>query len=346
MTPIIDLISDTVTQPTSAMRAAMARAVVGDEQRGEDPTTTALCERVAELLGKEAAVFMPSGVMCNQVSILIHCRPGDQVFVDQSAHIVNSEAGGPAVLAGATICPLPGRGGLFGVQEIEAKLGFVKRNTPRPRLIVVEQTVNRGGGGVWPLADIEALATYARAHDLRVHIDGARLMNAVVASGVAAREYARHCDTVWIDFSKGLGCPVGAVLAGSADHIEQAWIWKHRLGGAMRQSGTLAAAALHALDHHVERLAEDHANAQRLAAHAVRLAGIRLDPADVATNLVFFDVRGTGLTARQLCSRLLALGVRMGEESAYRVRAVTHLDISRNDVDEAAQALERVLAQR
>lgn len=340
---MIDLISDTVTQPTAAMRAAMAQAQVGDEQRGEDPSTTALCERVAALLGKEAAVFLPSGVMCNQISILMHCRPGDLIFADESAHIVNSEAGGPAVLAGATLCALAGRHGMYTVADVEAKLRPAKRNAPKPRLIVVEQTVNRGGGGIWSLGDIAALAAFAQSHRLRVHMDGARLMNAVVASRIPARDYARHCDTVWIDLSKGLGCPVGAVLAGSAETIEQAWVWKHRLGGAMRQSGILAAAGLYALDHHVERLAEDHVNAQRLAELAIRLPGVRLDPTDVATNLVFFDVQASGLTARQLCSRLLAHGVRMGEESQSRVRAVTHLGISRDDIDQAALALESVL---
>ncbi len=341
--PRIDLISDTVTRPSSDMRQAMAQAEVGDEQRGEDPSTNLLCARVAAMLGKEAALFLPSGVMCNQISILVHCRPGDEIFADESAHIVGSEAGGPAVLAGAMVHALAGRHGIFTAQQIADRIRPRKRNTPRARLVVLEQTVNRGGGGVWPLARVMEIAELAQSHSMAVHMDGARLLNAVVASGVPAQRYAEYCDTVWIDLSKGLGCPVGAVLAGSAEVIEQAWLWKHRLGGALRQSGVLAAAGLYALDHNIERLAEDHANARLFADRVAGLPGVKLDSDGVQTNLVFLDVRGTGFTAQELSAKLLRQGIRIGAESTYRLRAVTHMDVSKAQVEEAADALAAAL---
>ncbi|MGB6103008.1 MAG: threonine aldolase family protein [Pusillimonas sp.] len=337
--PRIDLISDTATRPSPGMRQAMAQAQVGDEQRGEDPSTNELCARVASLLGKEAAVFLPSGVMCNQISILVHCRPGDEIFADMSAHIVGSEAGGPAALAGAMVHTLDGRHGMFTAQQIADRIRPQKRNAPRPRLVVLEQTVNRGGGGIWSLAHIKEIAQLAASHSMAVHMDGARLLNAVVASGVPAQQYAEHCDTVWVDLSKGLGCPVGAVLAGSAELIEQAWLWKHRLGGALRQSGVLAAAGLYALDHHIDRLAQDHANARLFADRVAGVRGFKLDSGPVQTNLVFLDVRDTGYTAQQLCDKLMPQGIRLGAENTYRLRIVTHMDVSTAQVEEAAEAL-------
>lgn len=341
--PRIDLVSDTATRPSPEMRQAMVQAEVGDEQRGEDPSTNLLCARVASLLGKEAALFLPSGVMCNQVAILVHCRPGDKIFADESAHIVGSEAGAPAALAGAMVHTLAGQGGMFTAQQMSAHIRPGKRNAPRARLVVLEQTVNRGGGGVWPLAQVREISELARSHSIAVHMDGARLFNAVVASGVPARHYAEQCDSVWIDLSKGLGCPVGAVLAGSAEFIEQAWFWKHRLGGAMRQSGMLAAAGLYALDHHIDRLAEDHANARLFADRVTRLPGVRLDSDEVQTNLVFLDVRETGFTAQELSARLMRQGIRIGAEGACRLRIVTHMDVSKAQVEEAAEAFAAVL---
>ncbi len=341
----VDLYSDTQTRPTAGMREAMARAEVGDEQRGDDPTTNRLCETVAELLGKEAAVFLPSGTMCNQIAMLVHCRPGDEVIADETSHIVTSEGAGAAALAGAWVRPLKGRYGIYTPEQVRAAIRPRNRHAPRTRLVEVEQTSNRGGGSVWPLASMEAVAAVAREHGLGLHMDGARLLNAVIASAVLAKTYAAPFDSVWLDLSKGLGCPVGGVLAGSHEFIDEAWRWKHRLGGAMRQSGILAAAGIYALEHHVERLAEDHANAQRLAALIADIRGIMLDPPKVETNLVFFDVRGTGLTASEIAARLLARGVQVGAEGESRMRAVTHLDVDRAGVEEAAAALAAVVGE-
>ena len=285
----VELVSDTATKPSAAMRRAMAEAEVGDEQRGEDPTTNVLQDMVAELLGKEAAVFLPSGAMCNAIALCVHCRPGDEVAAADWSHIFTSEAGGAAVLAGAQTWPIPSNRGIFTAADLRANLRQASRHTPRTALVVLEQTNNRGGGAVWPLAAIQEVAAEARLAGAAVHMDGARILNAQIASGVPAREFAAPCDSAWLDLSKGLGCPVGGVLAGSKAFIQEAWRWKHRLGGAMRQSGILAAAGVYALAHNVERMAEDHANARRFAELIADAPGIRLDPPEVETNFVFFD---------------------------------------------------------
>ena len=338
----VDLRSDTVTRPTPAMRRAMAEAEVGDEQRGEDPTANALQARVAALLGKEAAVFLPSGTMCNEIALLVHCRPGDEVICDRTAHIVIAEGGGPAALAGAMVNPLDGAGGVYTPAQLADAVRAPSRYAPRSRLAVVEQTSNQGGGTIWPLETVEAVVETAKAHGLLLHMDGARLMNAVVETGIDAARYAAPFDSVWIDFSKGLGCPVGAVLAGSAAFIEAAWKWKQRLGGSMRQSGILAAAGLHALDHHVARLAEDHANARRLADWVSALPRLALDQPRVDSNLVFFDCADTGQSAAALSEALKARGVLIGAVGRHRLRAVTHLDVDAAAVDAAAEALQAV----
>jgi threonine aldolase len=317
------------------MRAAIASAVVGDEQRGLDPTTNALQERVAELLGFPAAVFLPSGTMCNEIALRLHARPGgDELLLDRTAHPVNSEAGGPAVVSGLMIRVLDGERGVFTGAQLEAALRPPgNRYMPRSRVVSVEQTSNLGGGRVWPLTVVRDVLAVARRHELRAHLDGARLMNAVVASGVSASEFASRFDTAWIDFTKGLGAPVGAVLAGSRELIDEAWRWKQMLGGAFRQSGIVAAGCLYALDHHVSRLADDHANAQALARGLAELPGVRIDPLTVETNIVLFDVDDArGLVAR------LADRVELQAFDAHRVRAVTHLDLSRDDVELALQA--------
>jgi threonine aldolase len=339
----IDLYSDTQTRPTAAMRDAMASAPVGDEQRGEDPTTNRLCEMVADMLGKEAAVFMPSGTMCNQIAILVHCRPGDEIVADRTAHIINSEGGGPAVFAGVMLKPVDGVRGIFTAEQAEEAVRRARRHAPRTRMIEIEQTANSGGGSIWPLETIRGVGTVAKAHGLVLHMDGARLLNAVVASGVPARDFAEPFDSLWLDLSKGLGCPVGAVLAGSADFIEQAWQWKQRMGGAMRQSGSIAAAGVHALEHHVDRMAEDHENAQYFADAIGNLPGIRVEPDRIETNMVFFDVSQTGLTAGELHQRLLDRGVRIGENDRYRMRVVTHLDVTRDQIAKAAETVREVV---
>ena len=339
----VDLRSDTVTRPTPAMRHAMAAAEVGDEQRGEDPTVNALCARVARLLGKEAALFLPSGTMCNEIALLVHCRPGDEVICDRTAHIITAEGGGPGALAGAMVRALDGAAGIYDARQLADAVRSVNRYAPRSRLAVVEQTSNQGGGSIWPLATIEAVGEAAKAHGLLFHMDGARLLNAVVETGVDAARYSAPFDSVWLDLSKGLGCPVGAVLAGSGAFIEAAWQWKQRLGGAMRQSGILAAAGLYALDHHVARLAEDHANACRFADAVRALPGLTLDQPTVESNLVFFDCAETGLTADALSEALRAKGVLIGAMDRHRLRAVTHLDVDAAAVDSAGEALQAVV---
>ena len=335
----VDLRSDTVTRPTPAMRRAMAEAEVGDEQRGEDPTVNALCARVAALLGKEAALFLPSGTMCNEIALLVHCRPGEEVICDRTAHILTAEGGGPGALAGAMVRALDGAAGVYEPAQLAEAVRPVNRYAPRSRLAVVEQTSNLGGGTIWPLATIEAIGRAAQEHGLLLHMDGARLLNAAVESGVEAARYAAPFDSLWVDFSKGLGCPVGAALAGSGAFVEAAWQWKQRLGGAMRQSGILAAAALHALDHHVARLAEDHANARRFADAVRALPGLRLDQPRVDSNLVFFDCAAAGMTAPALADALRTRGVRVGAVDRHRLRAVTHLDVDAAAVDTAREAL-------
>jgi threonine aldolase len=343
----IDLRSDTKTRPTAGMRRAMAEAEVGDEQAGEDPTVNRLCERIAALLGKEAALFLPSGTMCNQVAILVHCRPGDEIIAADSAHIIGSEAAGAAALAGAQITPIPTERGVFDIAQVrDAIRTMSRRNSPVSRLVSIEQTVNRGSGTIWPLATIERVAAAAREHGLVVHMDGARLLNAVVATGVPAHRYAAPCDSTWIDLSKGLGGPFGGVLAGSRDFIEAAWRWKHRLGGAMRQAGIMAAAGLYALDHHVDRLAEDHANARHFAQLIAEIPGIGLDAATVETNIIIFDVTAPGWTAPGLSEALAAAGIGIGAQSATRMRAVTHLDVDRAGVEAAAREMETILVGR
>jgi threonine aldolase len=332
----INLYSDTQTRPTEGMRTAIAAASVGDEQRGRDPTTRALEERVAELLGHEAAVFLPSGTMCNEIALRLHIRPGgDELILDRTAHPVNFEAGGPAQLAGAMVRTLEGEGGIFDASQLEAAVRVpASRYSPRSRVVSVEQTTNLGGGRVWPLETIHGVLEVARRHTMRAHLDGARLMNAVVASGIAAHEYAAGFDTAWLDFTKGLGAPVGAVLAGSDALINEAWRWKQMLGGAFRQSGIVAAGCLYALDHHVERLSEDHEHARLLADGLAEIPGVTLDPNAVETNIVIFEVAD----ARGLVDRL-AREVELQAIDARRVRAVTHLDIDRADVERARAAI-------
>lgn len=340
---MIDLRSDTVTRPTDGMRRAMATAEVGDEQRGDDPTVNALCARVAALLGKDAALFLPSGTMCNQIAVLVHCRPGDEIIAADMAHLIRSEAAGPAALAGAQLLGVPSDRGIFTATAVEAALRAPSRHAPRTRLVEIEQTVNAGGGAVWPLAGIEAVADLARRHGLAMHMDGARLLNAVVASGISARDLSAPFDSVWIDLSKGLGCPIGGVLAGAPEFIEECWRWKHRLGGAMRQAGIVAAAGLYALDHHVERLADDHRAARVLADRLREAPGVRLDPAMVETNIVFFDVADSGLGAQDVSRRLRSRGVLIDPADPTRLRAVTHLDVTAEEVEAAARHVAEVV---
>jgi threonine aldolase len=298
---------------------------------------------VAQLLGQEAAIFLPSGTMCNQIAMAVHCLPGDEIIAAANAHIISSEGSGAAVFAGSTVRPIPAPNGIFGADEMVAAIRPRRVKSARSRLVVVEQTSNRGGGAVWPLETVCAVAGAAREHGLLLHMDGARLMNAAVATGIAARSYAELFDSVWLDLSKGLGCPVGGVLAGSSAFIEEADRWKHRFGGAMRQAGILAAAGIYALDHNVARLAQDHRNASVFAGQIAGLRGIRLQGDAVETNLVYFDVQQTGRDAPGVARLLEARGVRIGVESKYVMRAVFHLDIDAAGMQTAVEALQAVL---
>ncbi|HEU0023605.1 MAG TPA: threonine aldolase family protein [Thermoleophilaceae bacterium] len=334
---LVNLYSDTQTRPTEAMRRAIAEAEVGDEQRGEDPCVNLLQERVAALLGHEAGLFLPSGTMCNGIGFRLHVRAGgDEVLLHRWSHPIVAEAGGPAELAGAMVNRLDGDGGMFTARQVEEALWPDDRYMPRSRLVSVEQTTNMGGGRVWPLEQIRSVLEVARGHGLRTHLDGARLLNATVASGVAASDYASGFDTAWLDFSKGLGAPVGAVLCGSSELIAEAWRWKQMLGGAMRQAGVLAAGCLHALDHHVERLAEDHENA-RVLAHGLRELGLEVLPQE--TNIVIAAVEDPAAVNE----RMAAEGVRISSAGPGRIRCVTHLDVDREGVESALTAFRRVL---
>ena len=341
---MVNLYSDTQTRPDERMRAAIASAEVGDEQKGEDPTTIELERRVAALLGQEAAVFLPSGTMCNEIAIRVHVRPGgDEVFVGRKAHPIEAEAGGPATISGAVITVLDGERGTFTAQTLDAAVRAHPpgdRYSPEPRLVCVEQTANLVGGTIWPLDRVRGVLEVGREHHLLAHLDGARLLNAVVATGVAAVEWAAHFDSAWIDFSKGLGAPVGACLAGSEEFIAEAWRWKQMLGGAMRQSGIVAAAGLYALEHNVERLADDHERANRLAEGLAGVPGIELDPALVETNIVVFRVAD----AEDFCRRLEGEGVRMGVLDGGTVRAVTHLDVDDSGIERALEAARNVVS--
>ena len=343
---MINLYSDTQTRPTDSMRAAMAAADVGDEQRREDPTVLALEERVAELLGKEAAVFLPSGTMCNAIAVRLHIRPGgDELYLGELAHPLRFEAGGPAAISGAVMTVLrseAGRTGIFSADTLREALAQRPpgdRYAPRPRLVSVEQPVNVGGGLVWSAREILDVLDVAAEHGLRTHLDGARLMNAVVASGVGASTFAEGFDTAWIDLTKGLGAPVGACLAASSELIAEAWRYKQMWGGAMRQAGVIAAAGLYALDHHVERLADDHVHARRLAEGLAAIDGVEVDPASVETNIVVFEVPD----APAFCAALEADGVRMGPLGARIVRAVTHLDVDADGIEQAIAAAARAV---
>jgi threonine aldolase len=337
----INLYSDTQTRPTPAMKDAMMRAEVGDEQHGDDPTIHELNARMAALLGKEAAVFLPSGTMCNVIAILTHCRHGDEVLAHETAHILTSEGGTHAALSGVQIQPLKGPRGMFSAETLRAAIRPRTRHAPPQSLLEVEQTANIGGGAIWPKEQLDAVVAVAREQGWATHMDGARLMNACVASGIAPAEMVAGFDSVWLDFTKGLGAPVGAVLAGSAAFIDQAWRWKQRLGGALRQGGIVAAACIHALDHHIARLADDHANAKALARGLAQMPGMVVEEPD--TNLVFFDPSGAGLSGPALVSALRMQGVQLSLLGG-RVRACTHLDVTAPMIEETLSLVRAALA--
>ncbi len=339
---VIDLRSDTVTRPSPGMRKAIAEAVVDDDVLGDDPTAARLEARVAKMFGKEAAMFVPSGTMANQIAIRTLTEPGDEIIAHEHSHIYLYEGGAPCALSGCSVKLLPGERGVFDAAAVRGAMRAINNHFPRTKLVVIENTHNFGGGAVWPLESIAEVCGAARELGLRLHLDGARIMNACAASGASPADYGRHFDTISMCFSKGLGAPVGSILISSADRIERADRFRKMFGGAMRQVGILAAAAEYALDHNVERLAEDHANARRLAAALAARPWAVIDPAGVQTNIVYFDVTPEAGTAAQVCERLKARDVWMLPAAPQRVRAVTHLDVSAADVDAAIAAVREI----
>ena len=323
---VADFYSDMKSKPTPEMLQALVSARVGDEQKGEDPTTNELCARVAEMTGKQTALLLPTGTMCNEIALRIHCEPGSEMICEQSCHIVNFEAGGPAALSGVMIRGLELECGRFTADQVRDAVRPLSRYAPETRLVAVEQTTNLGGGSVWPLAQLQEVGAEAKRHGLATHMDGAQLFNACVASGVSVADYSEPFDSVWIDLTKGLGSFAGAVMAGSEAFINTAWKLKQQWGGKLRQSGYISATGLYALDHHIDRLADDHALAAKIgdslnAMHQVS----RVLP--VETNIVIFDIKETGPLAAELVERLMASGVRVGVFGPRTVRIVAHIGV-------------------
>ncbi len=340
---IIDLRSDTVTKPSPGMIAAMAAAEVGDDVYGEDPTVNRLEARVAALLGKEAALFVPSGSMSNQIAVKTHTQPGDELICEEFCHIYNWEAGGPAFLSGVTSRTVRAEFGIIEPEQLRDKIRPINDHMVRTRLVCLENTHNRGGGRIFPLEKVREISGWARASNLLMHLDGARLWNAIVATGVSAAEWGKHFDTVSVCFSKGLGAPVGSALVGPAEFITRARRYRKIFGGAMRQAGVLAAAAIFALDHNVNRLAEDHRNARLIAEAIADVPGLRLDPPDVHTNLVWFVVEPEMGPAKDVLAKLKARGVLVGGGDGRVLRACTHLDVAAADAEQAADVIRKTL---
>ena len=341
---MIDLRSDTVTKPSAAMREVMAAAEVGDDVFGEDPTVNRLQETAARLLGKEAALFVPSGTMANQLAVRLHTRPGDEIIVEAGAHVVRYESGAAAGLSGVQTCWLPGTRGILQPEQIEAAIRPPDYHNPPTTLICLENTHNRGGGTVYPLDTIAAIRKVAGARGIAMHLDGARLFNAVVATGIPAAEYARHFETVSFCLSKGLGAPVGSLIGADRERVVKLRRLRKMFGGGMRQAGILAAAGLYALEHNIARLAEDHVHAKKLAAALAGLPGVRINPDHVETNIVVFDIGETRRTADEVLAALKAGGLLLVPFSATTLRAVTHLDVSRDQIEQACAILKKVFA--
>lgn len=339
--PMLEFYSDTQTRPTRAMREAAVEVPLGDERHDADPSTSELCARVAEMLGMEAALFLPSGTMCNEIAIAVHTRPGDEVICTRESHIIFAESGGPAALSGVMMHPIDSERGQLTPEQLAAAIRPRSAHAPRSRLLVAEQTANLAGGAIWPLDRLNAVAFAAKEAGLATHLDGARLLNAQVATGIAAAEYARGFDSAWIAFTKGLGCPVGAVLAGSHDFVADAWLLKRRWGGAMRQSGVLTAMCLYALDHHVARLAEDHALAKSIGERLATLPAIKA-VMPVETNIVIADLAEQAPDARETARLLRQKNVTVTVVGSRRLRMVTHLDVGPADADALIAALSEV----
>ena len=336
----IDLFSDTGTRPSDEMRKFMAEAEVGDEQLFEDPSVNRLTEMACELLGKEDAVYLPSGLMANQISFAVHCSPGDEIIMDASAHPIHYEGGATAVISGATIRGLEGENGIFQLEQFEKAVRTEDYHDPQSRVLSIEQTSNLGGGRIWPLDLINTLTKRAHELGLKTHMDGARLFNAVAKTGISAKEYAENFDSVWFDLSKGLGAPVGSVLAGSKEFINKARYWKQRLGGAMRQAGIIAAGGIYALENNLDRLSLDNENAKLLAHKLAEIDKVDIDPENVDTNIVIFKIKGED--SADFAEKLLEEGLRVSVLHD-KLRAVTHLDVTREEILEAVEIFRKKL---
>ncbi|OGP64653.1 MAG: threonine aldolase [Deltaproteobacteria bacterium RBG_13_53_10] len=343
MKEFIDLRSDTITQPTPAMRKAMAEAEVGDDVYGEDPTVNALQEKVAQILGKEAAIFVPTGTMANQLAIKSHTQPGDEVIIEATSHSYNFEGGAGAALSGVQFYCLQGVRGILNASQIEGAIRPIDQHFAVTRLISLENTHNRGGGSVYPIDKMRDIYGLARSRGLLVHLDGARLWNASVAAGIKPREYAQWADSVSVCLSKGLGAPIGSLVAGPQAFIARVHRFRKMFGGGMRQVGVIAAAGLYALDHHYDRLKEDHRNAKRLALGLKGLKGISVTAEPVETNIVIFDISGTGMASSHLAEGMKKEGVLIHALPNQKIRLVTHLDVNGEDVENALKAFQKVL---
>jgi len=339
---MIDLRSDTVTKPTPGMLAAMSAAAVGDDVYGEDPTVNELERHTASLFGKEAGLFVPTGTMANQIAVRVHCRPQDEILIETTSHICLWEAGGPAALSGVTCRTIDGRHGLLSASDLDGKVRPDDMHSVRTRLVALENTHNRGGGTTYSLETVREISRWARANDLAMHLDGARIWNAIVKSGVTADAWGEPFDTIAVCFSKGLGTPVGSMLLGPRDLIAHGRRVRKLFGGAMRQVGYLAAACRYALDHHIERLADDHLNAQLIAEAVAEVPGFTLTPPEVETNLVWFEVDTRHSTAKQVSERLKAEGILVAPLGTRVIRAVTHLGVTRAECERAAEAIRRL----
>lgn len=340
---LVNLYSDTVTKPTPGMREAIACAEVGDDMSGEDPTVNRLEALMAELLGKEAAVFACSGTQSNQMGVKTHCFPGDELLIESSGHIACFEGGGPAVLSGVMCRQIPGNLGMLDIADLEGKIKADNQHLCITRLLCLENTTNVGGGRAWPLEQLARVCGWAHDNGLKTHLDGARLFNACVAKGYSAADVGQHFDTISICFSKGLGCPLGSILVGSKDENRKARRIRKLFGGALRQAGIVAAAAVYAMEHNVERLSVDHDNAKLLAREIAQIEGLSVNVADVETNLVFFEVDSKLGNAGQLSAALLDRGVKIGASGPQRLRACTHLDVTRDDMLKAADILRQTI---
>ena len=343
MKDFIDLRSDTVTKPTPAMRKAMTEAEVGDDVFGEDPTVNALQEKVARILGKEASIFVPSGTMANQLAIKSHTQPGDEVIIEATSHPYNFEGGASAVLSAVQFYCLKGSRGILEASQIEEAIRPDDHHFPVTRLICLENTHNRGGGSIYPIQRIAEISRFAKSKGLLLHLDGARLWNASVASGIKPQEYAQWADSVSVCLSKGLGAPIGSLVAGTKTFIDRVHRFRKMFGGGMRQAGIIAAAGIYALDHHIDRLKEDHQNAKRLALGLKEMKGVSLDPDHVETNILIFDVAGTGMTPLQVRDTIKKEGVLIHAVGKTQIRLVTHLDVSKDDIETALKAFKKVL---